>query len=188
MKRTRLVAMLLLIAMLLSLLATTGLAAAPAVAVVANSQPRHTVCTALSGAAQTYYTGDYQYETLKALPGADSTDSYAATQNNPLYTRLHTLMSSTRNDTRVVYGGTSADSLVASVDGTEADCAELKDPNSALKAVAGNSPRIMAEMAWNLVMQVIRGELPATENYPQSLEIVSVTTDTADSWVKENFE
>ena len=111
MKKTRLVAMLLLIAMLLSLLATTGLAAAPAVTVAANSQPRHTVCTALSGAAQTYYTGDYQYETLKALPGADSTDSYTATQNNPLYTRLHTLMSSTRNDTRVVYGGTSADSL-----------------------------------------------------------------------------
>lgn len=37
-------------------------------------------------------------------------------------------------------------------------------------------------------MQVIRGELPANEDYPQSLEIVSVTTDTADSWVKENFE
>ena len=111
MKKTRLIAMLLLLAMLLSLLATTGLAASPAVTVAANSQPRHTVCTALSEAAQTYYTGDYQYETLKALPGADSTDSYAATQNNPLYTRLHTLMSSTRNDTRVVYGGTSADSL-----------------------------------------------------------------------------
>ncbi|MFR0864398.1 MAG: sugar ABC transporter substrate-binding protein [Oscillospiraceae bacterium] len=89
---------------------------------------------------------------------------------------------------REINRGTSADSLVASVDGTEADCAELKDPNSALKAVAGNSPRIMAEMAWNLLMQVIRGELPANEDYPQSLEIVSVTTDTADSWVKENFE
>ena len=89
---------------------------------------------------------------------------------------------------REINRGTSADSLVASVDGTEADCAELKDPNSALKAGAGNSPRIMAEMAWNLLMQVIRGELPANEDYPQSLEIVSVTTDTADSWVKENFE
>ena len=89
---------------------------------------------------------------------------------------------------REINRGTSADSLVASVDGTEADCAELKDPNSALKAVAGNSPRIMAEMAWNLLMQVIRGELPANEDYPQSLEIVAVTTDTADSWVKENFE
>ena len=46
----------------------------------------------------------------------------------------------------------------------------------------------MAEMAWDLVMKVIHGELPANEDYPQSLEIVSVTTDTADSWVKENFE
>ena len=89
---------------------------------------------------------------------------------------------------REINRGTSADSLVASVDGTEADCAELKDPNSALKAVAGNSPRIMAEMAWDLVMKVIHGELSANEDYPQSLEIISVTTDTADSWVKENFE
>lgn len=36
----------------------------------------------------------------------------------------------------------------------------------------------MAEMAWNLLMQVIRGELSANEDYPQSLEIISVTTDT----------
>lgn len=89
---------------------------------------------------------------------------------------------------REINRGTSADSLVASVDGTEADCAELKNPDSALKAVAGNSPRIMAETAWDLVMRVIRGEIPAKTDYPQPLEIISVTKETADSWVKENFE
>ena len=46
--------------------------------------------------------------------------------------------------------GTADQALVASVDGTETDCTELKNADSALKAIAGNSPRIMAETAWNL--------------------------------------
>ncbi len=84
--------------------------------------------------------------------------------------------------------GSAADSLVACVDGTETDCAELKDENSALKAVAGNSPRIMAETAWDLLKKVIDGELPANEGYSEYMKIVSVTTDMADQWVQENFE
>lgn len=84
--------------------------------------------------------------------------------------------------------GTPADSLVACVDGTETDCAELKDAESALKAVAGNSPRIMAETAWELLSKVINGELPADEGYSEKMEIVSVTKESADAWVKENFE
>lgn len=89
---------------------------------------------------------------------------------------------------REVDKGTPADSLVACVDGTETDCAELKDADSALKAVAGNSPRIMAETAWELLSKVINGELLADEGYSEKMEIVSVTKETADAWVKENFE
>lgn len=84
--------------------------------------------------------------------------------------------------------GTNADSLVACVDGTETDCAELKNESSALKAVAGNSPRIMAETAWDLLSRVIKGELAANEGYSENMEIVSVTSDQADNWVAENFE
>lgn len=84
--------------------------------------------------------------------------------------------------------GTPADSLVACVDGTETDCAELKDDGSALKAVAGNSPRIMAETAWKLLSKVISGDLAADEGYSEQMEIVSVTTQSADAWVEENFE
>ena len=84
--------------------------------------------------------------------------------------------------------GTAADSLVACVDGTETDCAELKNENSALKAVAGNSPRIMAETAWSLLDRVLSGELPSNEGYSEYMKIVSVTPDMADQWVQENFE
>lgn len=84
--------------------------------------------------------------------------------------------------------GTATDSLVACVDGTETDCAELKNPDSALKAVAGNSPRIMAESAWELLSKVIKGEIPAKEGYTEKMKIVSVTPDQADAWVESNFE
>ena len=107
-KVTRILSLLVLLALLTSLL---GTAAAPTVTVAVNSKERHTVCTALSADAKAYYTGQYSYANLKALGGVDSTDSYTATQNNPLYTKLHTLMDSTRNSTKVVYSGTGADAL-----------------------------------------------------------------------------
>ena len=110
-KVTRILSLLVLLALLTSLLGTAVFAAAPTVTVAVNSKERHTVCTALSADAKSYYTGQYSYANLKALSGVDSTDSYTATQNNPLYTKLHTLMDSTRNSTKVVYGGTGADAL-----------------------------------------------------------------------------
>ena len=112
MKRyTRGIAALLFLAMLLSVLSAACFAADPTVTIAVNSQKRHIVCTSLSSDANAYYTGSYSYETLKNLSGVDSTDSYTATQNNPLYTRLYELMSSTRNNTRVVYAGYTADSM-----------------------------------------------------------------------------
>lgn len=84
--------------------------------------------------------------------------------------------------------GTADQALVASVDGTETDCTELKNADSALKAIAGNSPRIMAETAWNVLSKVLNGELDAKEAYSEKMEIVSVTEETADEWVTENFE
>ena len=77
----------------------------------ANSGVRDTVCTSLSSQAQNYYTGSNTYASLSKLSGVDSTDSYTATQGNPLYTALYNLMSSTRNDTQVVYSGTGTSSL-----------------------------------------------------------------------------
>lgn len=84
--------------------------------------------------------------------------------------------------------GTADKALVASVDGTETDCAELKNVDSALKAIAGNSPRIMAETAWDLLSRVLSGELDAKTGYAEKMEIVSVTEDKADEWVSNNFE
>lgn len=84
--------------------------------------------------------------------------------------------------------GTSEDSLVACVDGTETDTSELKKPESALKVIAGNSPRIMAETAWELLSRVIKGEVPAKEGYSEYMEIVNITPDKADMWVEKNFE
>ncbi len=65
-----------------------------------NSATRHVLCEELSQQALDYYTGEYTYENLSRLSGAANvTDSYAATQNNPLYDALHDLMA----DTHVVY-------------------------------------------------------------------------------------
>ncbi|MDD6644031.1 MAG: endonuclease, partial [Firmicutes bacterium] len=66
---------------------------------IANPGQRDVVCTVLSAQAKAYYTDAYSYELLKELDGAqDATDSYAATQNNPLYQTLYTLMSSTQTE------------------------------------------------------------------------------------------
>lgn len=63
---------------------------------IANEQERHIVCTALSDAAQEYYTGDYTYENLCTLSGSrDNTTGYTAMQDNELFASLHTLMAST---------------------------------------------------------------------------------------------
>ena len=61
-----------------------------------NGEVRHTVCGALSDAAQAYYTGANRYETLAALSGAQNTaSSFDAMQNNALFNALHALMAET---------------------------------------------------------------------------------------------
>ena len=64
-----------------------------------NNGTRDQVCTALSAQANAYYTGSYTYEKLSALSGAsETTSSYDATQNNPLYDALNELMSTTQTN------------------------------------------------------------------------------------------
>ena len=46
----------------------------------------------------------------------------------------------------------------------------------------------MAQTAWNVLSKVLNGELDAKEAYSEKMEIVSVTEETADEWVTENFE
>ena len=61
-----------------------------------NDEPRHTVCHTISAQAQAYYTGDYSYEALCALSGAeDVSDSAAAMRDNALFDALHGLMAET---------------------------------------------------------------------------------------------
>ena len=109
----RLLSLLLTLCLLASVFAATLLTAFAAPPLpAANSQPRHVVCTELSAAASLYYTGEYSYEALSALPGAeDASDSWAVTQNNPLYTALQTLMSETQTF-QGSYSGSAAGSLL----------------------------------------------------------------------------
>ena len=77
-----------------------------------NSGTRDQVCTELSAKAQSYYTGTYSYENLSALAGAsDTSTSYNAAQNNPLYTALNKLMTVTHTNQNVRYDGYAANSL-----------------------------------------------------------------------------
>ena len=74
----------------------------------ANTKVRHQVCTSLSSQAAAYYTGQYTYAQMSQLSGVNNAeDCWATTQNNPLYTRLQTLMSSTHTF-YTDYSGTSA--------------------------------------------------------------------------------
>lgn len=90
-----------LLCLLLALLLTVSVFAAFAATgtVKPNTGRRHVTCTALSAQAEAYYTGDYAYRKLSLLKGVDAPkDSWAATQNNPLYTALQTLMSDTQKN------------------------------------------------------------------------------------------
>ena len=86
---------LLLIFILLLPALSPGASAAAALPPV-NDQPRHIVCSGLSDMAQDYYTGDYSYEKLSALTGAqDASTGYTAMHNNALFGALHALMAKT---------------------------------------------------------------------------------------------
>ncbi len=103
----RLLSLLLCLCLLLTIFA--GLTIISAANEVRNWGKRDTLCTSLSQAALDYYTGDYAYETLKALPGASTTaDSLSAAKNNQLYSTLYTLMSSTHTNTSITYSSHSS--------------------------------------------------------------------------------
>ena len=99
MRFSRFLAAVLTLAVVLSLL--SGMTVFAATGTVShNTATRHEVCTSLSDQAKAYYTGSYTYAKLSALSGVSApTDSWATTQNNPLYTALQTLMT----DTHTVY-------------------------------------------------------------------------------------
>lgn len=88
-----------------------------------NTSPRHQICTSLSESAQAYYTGEYSYEKLCALPAAqDTSTSLLAMQNNELFSALHELMATTHTYYSS-YSGYKAGSLAyfwASTDAVEA--------------------------------------------------------------------
>ena len=88
--------LLLVLAMVLSMLPGVFAAAGSK---IYNNGTRDQVWTALSAQANAYYTGSYTYEKLSALSGAsETTSSYDATQNNPLYDALNELMSTTQTN------------------------------------------------------------------------------------------
>ena len=92
----RFLSVLLTLALVLSLFGASVFAATGTLS--ANTAVRHELCTQLSAQANAYYTGSYTYENLSQLSGpASSTDSYAAMQDNALYTALQTLMTSTHS-------------------------------------------------------------------------------------------
>lgn len=77
-----------------------------------NAASRHNTCTSLSSQAEAYYTkGSYDYDTISAMTGVYSTDSWTVTQNNPVYTALQKLMVDTHTNQSVVYSGTGSGSL-----------------------------------------------------------------------------
>ena len=64
----------------------------------ANSKARHALCTELSDAAKAYYAGEYSYDNLLTLDGADDiSDSAAAARDNELYSALNALMTDTHS-------------------------------------------------------------------------------------------
>jgi len=93
---SRLLAFLLMIAIALSMLPSVTVFAATGT-LTRNTAVRHVVCEQLSTKAKAYYTGSNVYESLSQLSGVSApTNSYTATQNNPLYTALQTLMTDTQ--------------------------------------------------------------------------------------------
>ena len=114
----RTIALLLILAIVCAVLpeifATTG-------KLTANTAERHKLCTALSKQAVAYYTGSYTYTKLLLMHGAEDTStSYAAMQNNPLYTALNALMSSTHTNQNVTYSGYSSNALATYWEKTDA--------------------------------------------------------------------
>lgn len=98
--------------LILSLLTSFVTVFAATGTVSSNTGRRHTTCVSLSKQAQKYYTDTYTWENLSSLAGVYAPDdSYVATQDNPLYSALRTLMTDTHTYRNVVYSGTGNNSL-----------------------------------------------------------------------------
>lgn len=84
--------------------------------------------------------------------------------------------------------GTCDISLVCGIDATEGECQEMKDATSALRLSAGNSPKLMAEAAYNLLKECMDGTRDAYSYSEYPLDYVLVTEENADTWTQEHFE
>ncbi len=108
--RKSLLSLLLILCVFVSCLSPVWAATGP---LVSNQGQRHVLCTDLSQQALDYYTGENTYENLSLLQGRDApTDSWAATQNNALYTALQTLMTETHT-VSAIYEGYAEGSLAS---------------------------------------------------------------------------
>ena len=85
-----------------------------------NSRQRHIPCEELSDQAQAYYKGDFSYDRLSTLSGAENAStSYSAIVDNELYTALHGLMTETHSY-YPTYSGYSRNSLAYFWNSTDA--------------------------------------------------------------------
>ena len=98
MKKKRLISFLLTLCMLVALFSGMTTVSASS---GKNTGTRHALCTALSSQAVAYYTGDYAFDKLAALPGSSSGSSLAS-MDSQLFQTLHTLMDTTMTN-RVTY-------------------------------------------------------------------------------------
>lgn len=78
--------------------------------------------------------------------------------------------------------------IVAACDGTEAECAEMLNEGTAYLYSGGNSPRLMAEAAWEVCRMVVNKEIDAYNYYGYPLEFVLVDSSNASTWAVDNFE
>jgi ribose transport system substrate-binding protein len=80
--------------------------------------------------------------------------------------------------------GTSNKELVCGVDASPSAAEELRNPDSAFKLDGGNSPVVMAETAFEILMDVIKGKkVPDLTLH----EVSVVTMDNLDEWLKNNY-
>ena len=80
--------------------------------------------------------------------------------------------------------GTSDNELVCGVDASPSAAEELRNPQSAFKLDGGNSPVVMAEAAFEVLMDQIKGKkVPDLTLHEGSI----VTMDNLDEWVDNNY-
>lgn len=80
--------------------------------------------------------------------------------------------------------GTADKELVSGVDASPSAAEELRNPESAFKLDGGNSPVVMAETAYEVLMDVIAGKQVSKLTLH---EVSVVTMDNLDDWIKNNY-